>query len=92
VIFMLGSTMVGEISPVAQRGALLGITNSIHTLAGLIAPVVMGILVDVGADPSLGFRTGFLVAGVLVATLGAVAAGLIHPEADLSRWRSGAQA
>jgi sugar phosphate permease len=64
VIFTLGSTLIGEICPSSQRGALLGITNSIHTLAGLIAPVVMGLIV-----------------------LGLVAALLIHPEADLRRFR-----
>ncbi|MGH8781642.1 MFS transporter [Paraburkholderia sp.] len=87
VIFTLGSTLIGEICPAPQRGALLGITNSIHTLAGLIAPVAMGLIVDIGADPVDGFRTGYLWAGALVATLGIIAACLIHPEADLRRFR-----
>jgi MFS transporter, ACS family, D-galactonate transporter len=83
VIFTLGTTLIGEISPASQRGAMLGITNSIYTLAGLCAPFVMGLLVDIDADPIAGFRTGYLYAGVLVALLGAVAAVLIDPEADL---------
>jgi len=87
VIFTLGSTLIGEICPSSQRGALLGITNSIHTIAGLIAPVAMGLIVDVGRDPVDGFRTGYLYAGVLVAALGVLAALLIHPEADLRRFR-----
>ncbi|WP_242540186.1 MFS transporter [Trinickia mobilis] len=87
VIFTLGSTLIGEICPSSQRGALLGITNSVHTLAGLIAPVAMGLIVDVGTDPVDGFRTGYLYAGLLVIALGIVAALLIHPEADLRRFR-----
>lgn len=83
VIFTLGTTLIGEISPPAQRGALLGITNSIHTLAGLCAPFLMGLLVDINADPVAGFRMGFVYAGTLVALLGVVAATLIDPEADL---------
>ena len=83
VIFTLGTTLIGEISPPAQRGALLGITNSIHTLAGLCAPFLMGLLVDINADPVAGFRVGFVYAGTLVAVLGVVAAALIDPEADL---------
>jgi MFS family permease len=83
VIFTLGTTLIGEISPPAQRGALLGITNSIHTLAGLCAPFLMGLLVDINADPVAGFRMGFVYAGSLVALLGIVAAALIDPEADL---------
>jgi MFS family permease len=87
VIFTLGSTLIGEISPASQRGAMLGATNSIHTLAGLCAPFAMGLIVDVGANARTGFQTGYLYAGALVATLGLVAAILIEPQADLQRFR-----
>jgi ACS family D-galactonate transporter-like MFS transporter len=86
VIFTLGTTLIGEISPTSQRGAMLGITNSIHTLAGLCAPFVMGLLVDISADPIAGFRTGYVYAGTLVAVLGLLAAVLIDPEADLRKF------
>jgi MFS transporter, ACS family, D-galactonate transporter len=87
VIFTLGPALMGEISPASQRGAMLGVSNSIHTLAGVCAPLVMGRIVDIDANPIGGFRTGYLYAGVLVATLGAVAAVLINPEYDLRRFR-----
>jgi len=88
VIFTLGSTLIGEISPPSQRGAMLGITNSVHTLAGLCAPYIMGLIVDVGANPEAGFRAGFTAAGLWVAAAGLTAALLIHPQADLRRFRS----
>ncbi|BDC45057.1 MFS transporter [Paraburkholderia terrae] len=87
VVFPLGTTLIGEISPTSQRGAMLGITNSVHTLAGLIAPVAMGVIVDVGIDPAEGFRTGYMSAGLLVVTLGLIAACLIDPTSDLGRFR-----
>ncbi len=87
VIFTLGSTLIGEISPPAQRGAMLGITNALHTLAGLCAPYIMGLMVDVGANREAGFRAGFTYAGLLVAATGIIAALLIHPQADLRRFR-----
>jgi MFS transporter, ACS family, D-galactonate transporter len=86
VIFTLGSTLIGEISPTAQRGAMLGITNSVHTLAGLCAPLAMGRIVDIALDPAGGFRTGFVYAGSFVAALGLAAAFLINPERDLARF------
>lgn len=86
VIFTLGTTLIGEISPTSQRGAMLGITNSLHTLAGLCAPFVMGLLVDISADPIAGFRTGYVYAGAFVALLGLLAAVLIDPEADLRKF------
>ena len=92
VIFTLGSPLIGEISPSAQRGAVLAVTNSLQTLAGLVAPLVMGLLVDINANPTAGFRAGFLLAGGLVAALGVLSAALIHPESDalrLGRWAPG---
>lgn len=86
VIFTLGSALIGEISPPPQRGAMLGMTNSIHTLAGLCAPVVMGSIVDWGGNPAAGFRTGYLYAGALVTVLGITALLLIDPGADLRRF------
>jgi MFS family permease len=87
VIFTLGSTLIGEISPASQRGAMLGITNSIQTLAGLCAPYTMGLIVDINVDPIEGFRAGFVYAGSFVAALGLLAAILIDPERDLMRLR-----
>ena len=86
VIFTLGSTLIGEISPAAQRGAMLGMTNSLHTLAGLCAPLAMGLVVDGAADPTTGFRTGLVCSGLLVAVLGMVAALIIDPGADRRRF------
>jgi hypothetical protein len=65
---------------------MLGVTNSIHTLAGLCAPYAMGLIVDVGANPEAGFRTGYLYAGALVAASGLLGAVLIEPQADLRRF------
>jgi MFS family permease len=79
--------LIGEISPAPQRGAMLGITNSIQTLAGLCAPYTMGLIVDINVDPIEGFRAGFVYAGSFVAALGLLASILIDPERDLVRLR-----
>lgn len=87
VTFALGPPLIGEISPVKQRGAMLGICNGIFTLAGLVAPWLMGHIVDVGVNPAQGFRDGFLFAGLLIVAGGVVAMLMIHPERDLARFR-----
>jgi MFS transporter, ACS family, D-galactonate transporter len=84
VIFPLGSALIGEITPPMQRGAMLGITNSVHTLAGLVAPVMMGHIIDAYASPATGFKMGYLMNGVMVIAFGSVAAVLINPQADLA--------
>ncbi len=86
-IYTLGPALIGEISPVKQRGAMLGISNAVYTLAGLAAPWVMGHIVDVGVNPAAGFRNGFLFAGAIIACGGVIAMALINPERDLARFR-----
>ena len=87
IAFAMGPTLVGEISPVRQRGAMLGISNALFSTAGLIAPWLMGHIVDAGSDPAEGFRHGLLLAGLLVVAGGVISLILIHPEADLARFR-----
>lgn len=53
------------------------------TLAGPLAPIAMGVLVDVGAKPVAGFRTGFIAVGAVMACAGLAALLLMNPEADL---------
>jgi MFS family permease len=82
VFFTLGSTLIGEISPPSQRGGMLGITNSIHALAGIAAPVVMGAIIDLSADGRTGFRQGFLLGGALLLIGAIVVATLANPERE----------
>ncbi|WP_445500521.1 MFS transporter [Microvirga sp. G4-2] len=85
VMFVLGPVLIAEVTPVERRGAVLGVTNAITTLAGPLAPAVTGVVVDVGAHPADGVRIALLIAGGL-AILGAFAGFvLIDPEADHAR-------
>lgn len=88
VFFTMGSPIVAEITPPAQRGTMLGLTNSLHSLAGLAAPVAMGYLVDVAADPVAGFSVGFTAAGTFVALSGVMAGLLMDPATDAAALRS----
>jgi MFS family permease len=87
-IFTLGPPLIGEITPVHQRGAMLGINNAVFTTAGLAAPWVFGKIVDAaGTDAAVGFRSGFFYSGMLVAIGAAIGMLLINPERDLLRFR-----
>jgi len=85
-IFSLGHVMVAEITPTAQRGSMLAIGNALATLAGPLAPVVMGLVVDTGANAVAGFRTGFILTGIAVALVAVLAVVLIDPERDRARF------
>jgi MFS family permease len=90
-MFVSGVALAGEIVPDAQRGGVLGINLCITTLAGLITPAVMGMVIDHAPDVVTGYRFGMIVAGGFSVIAGLLAACLIHPEADRLRFIAHAQ-
>lgn len=79
VIYSLGPAMLAEVSPAAQRGAVLAIDNSIASFAGVAAPILMGYYVQ-HAEGVSGYHTGFAVCGVMMVLGGLVSAWMIDPE------------
>jgi ACS family D-galactonate transporter-like MFS transporter len=86
VIFVIANAVVSEIVPVAQRGALLAIGTAVSTSAGLLAPYIMGSVVEAATTPLAGFNTGFVICGVIMLVGGLIGMALIRPERDASRW------
>ena len=76
-------TTVTELAPAERRGGALGIMNAVVTTAGLIAPTLIGHLVDThGAD---GYRSAVLITGTVLLLSGAAALTLIDPDRDARR-------
>jgi MFS family permease len=65
VIYVLSPAIVSEFTPVSQRGAMLTIITAVATSAGLLAPYVMGRIIERGTPPSEGLHRGFLICGVI---------------------------
>ncbi len=85
VIYVITHAIVGEITPAGQRGALLAIGNAIGTMAGLLAPYVMGSLVENAATPLQGFNRGFVVCGMVMFAGGIIGMLFMRPERDARR-------
>jgi hypothetical protein len=88
VIYVIGNAVVSEIAPVAQRGALLAIGTAVSTSAGLLAPYIMGSVVETAATPLEGFNTGFMICGVIMLVGGVIGMALMRPERETIRWAS----
>jgi ACS family D-galactonate transporter-like MFS transporter len=88
VIYVISNAIVGEITPTAQRGALLAIGTAIATSAGLLAPYVMGSVIENAATPLDGFNSGFTICGSILLIGGAIGMALIRPERETLRWES----
>jgi MFS family permease len=88
VIYVIGNAVVSEIAPVAQRGALLAIGTAVSTSAGLLAPYVMGSVVETATTPLDGFNTGFMICGAIMLVGGLIGMSLMRPERETNRWAS----
>ncbi|MFM0202936.1 MFS transporter [Paraburkholderia fungorum] len=92
LIFSFGPLMISDIVSVKQRGALLGINSSIGTLAGLIAPALMGGIVQAHHEASaIGYERGFLAVGGMLLVSGALGLLLLNPEQTRERILAAAQ-
>lgn len=78
-IYSLGPAMLAEVTPGAQRGAILAIDNSIASVAGVLAPLVSAFFIE-GLGGANGYQAGFAFCGAIM-VVGAVLGGLmINPE------------
>ena len=84
-IYVISNAVVAEITPVAQRGALLAIGTAVASLAGLLAPYIMGTVIESATTPLEGFNTGFFMCGVIMLVGGGIAMALVNPEREVKR-------
>src|SRR4030095_5231536 len=54
-IYVVCAPMIGEFTPTSQRGAVISIYGAIYTLAGIVAPIAMGSMVQNAAVPIDGY-------------------------------------
>ncbi|GGR41172.1 MFS transporter [Streptomyces roseolus] len=79
----IAATTIAELAPPRRRGGALGTMNALVTTAGLIAPVVVGGLVD--TQGNAGYQSAVLLSGALL-SVGAVASlTLVDPARDAAR-------
>jgi MFS family permease len=84
-IYVVCPPMLGEFTPVAQRGAVISIYGAIYTLAGILAPSVMGKVIQHAATPIEGYLTGFTINAVVLVVSGLLGLLLLWPNMERSR-------
>jgi MFS family permease len=77
--------MLGEFTPVQQRGAVIAIYGAIYTLAGILAPYVMGSVIQHAATPIEGYMTGFTINAVVMVSSGLLGLLLLWPNTERAR-------
>jgi len=84
-IYVVCPPMLGEFTPVSQRGAVIAIYGAIYTLAGIIAPMVMGSVIKHAATPLDGYLTGFTINAVIMVASGLLGLLLLWPNSERAR-------
>src|SRR6201992_995189 len=84
-IYVVGPPMLGEFTPVAQRGAVIAIYGALYTLAGIIAPYVMGNVIQGSAKMLDGYMMGFTINAVILVTSGLLGLMLLWPNTERAR-------
>ncbi|WP_159041681.1 MFS transporter, partial [Streptomyces aureus] len=76
----IAATTIMELAPAHRRGGALGMMNAVVTTAGLIAPTLIGSLVD--SHGAGGYEYAVLITGALLLVGGTAAVTLINPDRD----------
>ncbi|MDU6489647.1 MFS transporter [Bradyrhizobium sp.] len=84
-IYVVCAPMIGEFTPVSQRGAVIAIYGALYTLAGIIAPVVMGKMIQASGSLLDGYMSGFTINAVIMVIAGLTGLALLWPNTERAR-------
>jgi MFS family permease len=84
-IYVVCPPMIGEFTPVSQRGAAIAIYGAIYTLAGIAAPAVMGRVIQRAAIQTEGYMTGYTINAVIMIISGLLGLLLLWPNTERAR-------
>jgi MFS family permease len=84
-IYVVCPPMIGEFTPVSQRGAVIAIYGAIYTLAGIVAPTVMGSVIQRSNGLLDGYMTGFTINAVVLVVSGLLGLLLLWPNTERAR-------
>lgn len=84
-IYVVCPPMLGEFTPVSQRGAVIAIYGAIYTLAGMIAPSVMGSVIQRATTTLDGYMMGFTINAVILVVSGLLGLLLLWPNTERAR-------
>jgi MFS family permease len=86
-IYVVCAPMIGEFTPASQRGAVIAIYGAIYSLAGILAPSVMGGVIQRASGILDGFLTGFTINAVILIVSGLLGLLLLWPDTERARLR-----
>jgi len=90
-IYVVCAPMISEFTPVSQRSAVISIYGAIYTLAGILAPAVMGNMIQRASGLIDGYMTGFTINAVILVVSGLLGLLLLWPNTERERLMAAAR-
>ena len=90
-IYVVCPPMLGEFTPVSQRGAVIAIYGALYTISGILAPMVMGNVIQKAATPMDGYMSGFTINAAIMVASGILGLLLLWPNTERARLTGTAQ-
>jgi len=84
-IYVVCPPMLGEFTPVSQRGAIIAIYGALYTISGILAPTVMGSVIQHAATPMAGYMSGFTINAAIMVGSGVLGLLLLWPNTERAR-------
>jgi MFS family permease len=84
-IYVVCPPMLGEFTPVSQRGAVIAIYGALYTLAGIFAPKIMGAVIQHAGGVMEGYMMGFTINAVVLIASGVIGLLLLWPNTERAR-------
>ncbi|WP_456700766.1 MULTISPECIES: MFS transporter [unclassified Bradyrhizobium] len=84
-IYVVCPPMLGEFTPASQRGAVIAIYGALYTLSGIIAPMVMGSVIQRAGSILDGYMTGYTINALVMIGSGVVGLLLLWPNTEKAR-------
>ncbi|OQD02476.1 major facilitator transporter, partial [Burkholderia cenocepacia] len=72
-------------TPVSQRGAMIAIYGALYTLSGILAPQVMGSVIQHAGAVMAGYMTGFTINAAIMVGSGVFGLLLLWPNTERAR-------
>ncbi|ANS28765.1 MFS transporter [Rhodococcus opacus] len=85
VAFSVAFAGASDFLPARQRVAFFGCIIAAYSVAGIVAPYALGLIVEHAPSAAQGYSTGFMFVGTTVCVLGVVGGVMLNPERAKAR-------
>lgn len=79
VAFSIGFAGASDFLPSHQRASFFGCIVAAYSVAGMVAPYVLGLIVEAAATPTEGYANGFLIVGITICVFGVAGGLMLNP-------------